>query len=753
MAALQTLRNKPALLMSVIGGALLLFIVTLTDLNSCSNPNVEGEVNGKELTYQVYEQQVKDEENVETLLSGTLTEDRKDQIRQEVWDKFEQGQLIEREAGKLGLIATDEDVQNALSGVSQQQLQQKIQMMQYGQLSMANFSYAEKIMLIIANVGVSPTVEGYKQFIKTIDQQIRQFQKQNDSQNAEAATNIKQACLYCESQIPAEVIRQKYMALMALGVTSNTVSAKMLAEEYNTTCNLELAAIPYSTVADADVKVSDEDLKKKYEELKPLFRIHNASRDIKYIRVSVTASAKDQAAIVNQVKNVEASLRTARTAEDVENVMRSSKSDVAYNNVYLPKDYFTRSQQSDVVAALDSMSVGSVTATKIEPKGNDGVQYVSTFKLVGMKTTPDSMQICEFAVDTKAMADSIVAAVKAGSTLSAEAKKHNELVQKYGLKGDTTWVATNYFLDLKADSTSSAHYVDRCQLPAGATNYYQVTNPQTGQSVYVVATVLATKAPTAKYNVAVVKYPIKFSSETYNAKHDALRTFLSKNRTIEAIEKNANKAGYTLIEQPNLTTTAAMNLRYSIGGEGAKEAFIWTFDEAKAGDISRDYECGKNNDQLLVVCVSAINDGDYLAWDNPSVKRQLEMLVKQDKKAEKIMAQMKSVKNIAAARKIKGVEYSEQPQISLAQLAGGEPSLAGAVERTAKGKFTGAVKGAMAVYLAQVNDKKVTTPYNAATAMQQASQNMLMQLFGRDGSTYFNGMYGTMKVVDKRYKF
>ena len=87
MAALQTLRNKPALLMSVIGGALLLFIVTLTDLNSCSRPNVEAEVNGQELTYENYEAQVRDEENVQSLLLDNLSDDAKEQIRQQVWNK------------------------------------------------------------------------------------------------------------------------------------------------------------------------------------------------------------------------------------------------------------------------------------------------------------------------------------------------------------------------------------------------------------------------------------------------------------------------------------------------------------------------------------------------------------------------------------------------------------------------------------------------------------------------------------------
>ena len=64
MAALQTLRNRPGLLMSVIGGALLLFIVTLTDLNSCATPDKVGEVAGKEIKYQAFEQDVAQEENL-----------------------------------------------------------------------------------------------------------------------------------------------------------------------------------------------------------------------------------------------------------------------------------------------------------------------------------------------------------------------------------------------------------------------------------------------------------------------------------------------------------------------------------------------------------------------------------------------------------------------------------------------------------------------------------------------------------------
>lgn len=753
MAALQTLRNKPALLMSVIGGALLLFIVTLTDLNSCSRPNVEAEVNGEELTYENYEAQVRDEENVQSLLMENLTDDAKDQIRQQVWNKFLQNQVLAKEADKLGLIVTKEDIQNALAGVTPQELQQLAQMMQYGQANFSQISYAQRIMLLMARYMGQPSVEAYKQFMKQADQQMAQLQKQ-DPQSAEMLANIKQACLYCESQIPTELLAQKYMGLIAQGAISNPISSKMDFEENSTNCNLEIASMPYSAIADNEIKISDADLKAKYEECKELFRLHSETRDLKLINVTVTASPKDQANIVAQVKSIEDTLRKVSTGEAVEGIMRGAKSDVPYNNAFLPKDVYTQSNMDDVVAAIDSLAIGSTSATKIEAKDRQGIQYVSTFKLVGVKTTPDSMQICQLAVGDKKIADKLVAAAKGGKSLSELAKDatFKAAVEKYGLKGDTTWNATKYYVEAsaKGDTTKSA-YTDICQMSAGTIAYYTV-NDQQGQPVYVVTSVISTKAPSAKYNIAVVKYPIKFSTETYNDKRRALNEFLAKNTTLEALEKNAAKAGYTMIDRPSVSTTEAMNIRYSIGGEGAKQAFIWAFDEAKAGEVSRDFECGKNSDQLLVVAVSAINDGDYLAWDNTNVKAQLRQLVMQDKKAEKIMAKLKGVNSIAAAKAVKGVDVNTQPAMSLAQMSSFEPAFAGAVERTAKGKFTGAVKGTMGVYMAQVNDKTINGTFNAPAAMMASSRQMLSRIFGQQGNI-FEAIINKTKIVDKRYKF
>ena len=753
MAALQTLRNKPALLMSVIGGALLLFIVTLTDLNSCSNPNVVAEVNGQELMYPDYEGQIRQEENFLSFVAmNGVSDEMKAANREAMWNNYVQNQLISKEAAKLGLSVSKEEVQEALSNVSVNQLQYYGQMLGRGQMSSAQVPAAAKIMLLMSMVG-QPSAEGYKQFMKTVDQQIAQAQKQNP-EAAELFYKIKDVCLYYESQIPADLLAQKYHALLSCGVVSNPVSAKMTFDAANTNYSLDLVTIPYASVEEKDIKVTDEDLKNKYEELKPMFRLSQPTRDLKLIHVAVTPSTKDQDNIIAGVKAVEDTLRKVSGSKAVQNIMKFSKSEVEYQNIFLAKDNFKVIDA--LYTALDSMAVGAVTSTAVEMARPGEQQYVSAFKLVGKKTSADSMQVCMFAVESKQLADSVVNAVKGGAALSAIAKKYPALVQKYNYQGDTTWIDTKYYVEpIAAGDTVATGYTNICQIPAGTTAYYTVPTTD-GKELYAVAQVLATKAPSEKYNVAIMRSPLKFSTETYNNQRRQLSEFLAKNNTIEAIEKNASKAGYTVMSQPNITTGDAMRIRMQLGGEnGAKQAFIWAFDEAEAGQVSpMVYECGADNDQLLVVCVSGINDGDYLAWDNADVKQTLEYLVKQDKQAAKILDTAKNVKDIKAAKALKGAQAQELPTMGLVQLAQSEPALAGVIERTAKGKFTGAVKGVNAIYMAQVADKTASqTPYNAKQALFNDAQSNATTIFGREGAALFNALRKNMKIEDKRYKF
>ena len=78
---------------------------------------------------------------------------------------------------------------------------------------------------------------------------------------------------------------------------------------------------------------------------------------------------------------------------------------------------------------------------------------------------------------------------------------------------------------------------------------------------------------------------------------------------------------------------------HGIGGiRGTKDALKWVF-EAKAGEVSGLYECGES-DHMLVVGVASIVPEGYRPL--ALVKDQLRAEILRDKKAEKIMADMKA---------------------------------------------------------------------------------------------------------------
>lgn len=751
MAALQTLRNKPALLMSIIGGALLLFIVTLVwEGNPFGAPNVEAEVNGKELTYEDYRSQIENEESILALLLGGTTDQQKKQIEAQVWERFVTNTVIADEAEALGLSVTEEDVRNALSNVSPQQLQQLAYALQSGQANLLQVPAAQKIMIFVAQSGFPTTMEGYKQFLTTIDQQMKQAQSNPEA--AERLAQMKAACLYMESQIAGELMQQKYFTLIQYGTQGNPVSGKMDYAEATMTYDVDMAMVPYSMVDDKDIKITDEDLKAKYEEVKELYRVGQPSRDLKMINVKINPSVKDNDKLFAQLNTIADSLKSAKTADEVVKVMKSGRSEITYNNVYLPKSAFEEGRLYDIAAALDSMAVGTVVLPTMSPRDENGLQHITTYKLVGQKATPDSVQYCMVAAESKALADSVIAAANGGKTLAQIAKEFGKrLLAPEQLKGDTLWQATPYYVDAKpAQDSTATTYTDLCQIPVGEVGCFSQVDPQSGRTIYWVAKVLQTKASTMKYNVAIAKYPVKFSTETFNDAARKLNDFLAKSKTIADIEKNAAKSGYTITELPNFTTTDAMNQRINIGGEDTKNAFMWAFDKAEAGQVSQIYKCGDNTDQLIVLAVENINDDDYRAWNLPSVKTQLEMLVSQDKKAEKILAQVKNVKTFEQAKGVKGVLTQNMPGTNVFSL---DPALAGAIERVQKG-FTGTVKTMSGIAMAQVNGSKNATEqkFDFAAMAPQLAQMRMNSILGRGGNI-LETLVKKADINDQRYKF
>lgn len=711
MATLQKIRSKGPLLVIAVGLALFAFIAG--DAWQVIQPHQSqdvGEINGESLSAQDYQTLLEEYTEVVKFSSGlnALSDAQSDQLKDEVWQTYVNNKLIENEAEKLGLAVPNEEIQAIIDAGTHPLLQQT----PFRNPSTGAF---DKDVL--------------KQFLV-------EYSKVNvaqlPSQYAEYYQKMYNFWRFIEKTLIQTRLQEKYMALIANSLLSNPVEAQEAFNGKNDQSNLLLAAVPYTAVADSLVSISEADLKAAYDKKKEQYRQYVETRNIKYIDVQVTASQADRDALQKEMEEYTSQL--ANTTSDYTTFVRSTGSSVPYVDLY----YTTRTLPSDVVARLDSVAIGDVFGPYYYAADNT----LNSFKKLGKTSMPDSIEFRQIqvvaadAAKTKALADSIYDAIKGGADFA-------ELAKKYGQTGEPTWISSANYEGAQIDGDNLKYIGAITTLAKGELANLALTQAN------VIMQVTDKKAVKDKYKVAIVKRPVDFSKETYSKAYNDFSSFIATNNTLEKMVANAEDAGYRLLDRNDLSSA-----EHGIGGiRDTKDALRWVF-EAKPGDVSGLYECGES-DHMLVVGLESIVPEGYRPLS--LVQDQLRYEVLRDKKAEKIMADMKA-SGATSFDQYKGLENAVQDSVKLvtfgapayvSALRSSEPLVSAYASVGEVNKLSAPIKGNGGVFVLQTYAKENLD----GTYDQKTEEEALVGLYTRMASQFLNDLYLKADVKDSRYLF
>lgn len=718
MTALGKIRSKGILLIIIIGLGLFAFIAeeAFRSCNGIKGQNSQqiGEVLGEKIYVQDFQKLLEEYQDAMklTMRTDNLSEDQLNQLKDQVWQQLVSERVMKEDCKKLGLTVTEDELQNVLNdGTNQLLTQTPFVNQQTGRFD----------------------VSILKQFIDA----YRKAEASNNSQQLDQMRPAYNYWLFVEKNLRTQLLAQKYQSLLANCVLSNKVEAKMAFNEENEEAQIQLASIAYNTIKDADIKVTDEELKAKYEELKPAFRQQQETRDVKMVDVQVKASATDRAQLQKDMAGYQKQLAAAA---DPTQVVSKSGSMIQY--IGLPVSGKAFQQYPDIASKIDSMAVGT---TGVVENTKDNTYNI--VRILSRTELPDSVEFRQIQVGGKtleaarASADSIQKALAAGGDFQAIAKR-------YGQDSTTTWFTGAMYEQASTMSQDNRAYIEALLNGAvGSTQNIELTQGN------VVIQVLNRKAMKSKAVAAVIKKEIRFSDNTYSKAYNRFSQFVTQSQaSLADLQKHATKFGYTVQDLNDFATSS--HTVGNVGGSGIRDAIKWIF-EAKEGQVSQLFEAGKENDHLLVLCMTKIHPQGYRPWNDAQVKEILKREVIRDKKAEMIMAKLKGVNSIAAAQ-AKGAKVSTVNQITFAAPAfiqatgAAEPALSGAVAATAQGKFCSApVKGNAGVYVFQVVKKQMRpAKYNEEQQIQMCRQRA-MQYMGN----FMQDLVFGAGVVDSRYLF
>ena len=442
------------------------------------------------------------------------------------------------------------------------------------------------------------------------------------------AGQFQQAWNALEKDTEQMLLQQKFMSQFMGTLVANKLDAKAIFDDNATTSTIAYARKELSSLADDDFKVTDDEINALYKEERNRYRISEDQHAVSYIAVDITPSNEDLAAAQKEVEDAIVGLRLNEGTDAV-----SGNSRFYVNRVSAPL--------STLAPALKKVAPGMAKDSTMVVSFIDN-QYTIA-KMLGTTTSIDSVLVDLAFIDESVDADSIISRLNTGA-------KAVELGSALSQSQDSIWVS---LLDPSLGALKD-------ELAEAATGSYFAPVNNNGQKGMTIR-VRSRKAPVTVYDIAEITYDVTPSNTTIQKLNSDLRSYITANSTADKFISEATKAGYSALNAVVTPSSLSVN-----GLPESRGAAKWALG-AKKGAVSGVFNDDRDS-RLLAVAVTDIYDGKFVPATNEQVRNYLTNKIRNQKKADKLIADYKGKANDVA-----GYAAAMQVKADTTQVTFGQP--------------------------------------------------------------------------------
>lgn len=709
MALIGTLREKMG-----IGVVVFVFVAiaafVLGDLlgnNSVLlNDKGVGTIGGQSISIEEYQQAIAERENSYIMNSGQQPGDRQmPTIRQQAWEMLIVKHAIESQYGKVGATVTLEEMEDMLYGKN-----------------------------VNASIRQSFTDPATGQFDI---QKVKGYMKELQSPPESADPRI--TSMWQEQRIRWEVFqdelktgraRIKYENLMIKSTYVTTAEAEQNYHMQSDVAEVKYIFVPFFSVSDSAVTVTDADYKNYYNKNKEKFKTEY-TRDLKFVQFPVTASSADSTELKKELAHIVDGFKIA-TDDSTFATLNSDNSANAYVT-------YTASDLPAFITS-DELTVGTVKGpfidgaayklVKVSKAGKDTVYSARASHILFRWSSESDADKKE----AKEKARKVLNEIKGGADFAAKAREHGtDGTAPNG--GDLGWFKSGDMVKPFEKAVFDAS-------KPGLVN--DVVETDFGYHIIKVTNVKENNT----YSLAIIEREISASDASINEALRNAEAFASDLSGVDNFVKRAEEKGITVYDGKNI---GVAERRLSMLPD-ARGVIQWLFRDADKGNVSTVFDL---QDVYVVAVMTGEIEKGYKSM--ALVKDEITPAVKNEAKGKVIIEKLSgltgTLDEIATAYgKDATISTSSDLKLSTGNLpgAGFDPTAVGEAFSPEAGKRTKPFAGERGVLLVEMQNKTIAP----AIADYTSFKNQLTDAaVSRNTSGIADAIKAQSDITDKRYKF